>query len=120
MYTISDIMADVDRHCTINNLNEDSFSYRIIYYIKEGNTGKRCCVDAAYKDLQKAMESIIRKNLSMENSVSISGVTVRNKGKCVCLLGRAYKFSLEEYFCQIYGKGRKRKAVHGRYTVNAN
>lgn len=120
MYTITDIMEDIASHCTINNLNEGSFSYKVAYYVNEGNTGRKYCADAAYKDLRKAMESIVRDNLTLENSISISSVTVQKNGECVCLLSRAYKFSLDEYFSQIYGKSRKRKAAYGRYAVSAN
>lgn len=124
MYTISSILADIDRHCIINNLNEGSFSYRIAYYINEGNTGRKYYADAAYKDLRKAMERIVRDNLTLENSISISGVTVQKNGKCVYLLSRVYKFNLCDYFQQITGKGRtgnkKRHASYGGYVVNAN
>lgn len=124
MYTISSILTDIDRHCIINNLNEDKFLYRITYYINERNTGRKYYADAAYKDLRKTMESIIRNNLTLENSISISSVTVQKNRKFICLLSRVYSFDLCDYFQQITGNGRngnkKRYASYGRYAVNAN
>ena len=45
MFTISSIIEDIDRHCMVNNMVEDRFLYRVVYFI---NTGKRsekhyCC-----------------------------------------------------------------------------
>lgn len=34
MFTISNIIEDIDRGCLANNMIEDRFSYRIIFYPK--------------------------------------------------------------------------------------
>lgn len=31
MFTISDILQDISRGCAVYNLNEDCFSYRIVF-----------------------------------------------------------------------------------------
>ena len=38
MVTISDILKDIERGCTANNLKEECFSYRLVYFVNEGNT----------------------------------------------------------------------------------
>ena len=35
MYTISNIIADIDRGCLSNNMVEDRFSYRIVFFVNE-------------------------------------------------------------------------------------
>ena len=35
MYTVSDIMMDINRNCMANNMAEDRFSYRIIFFVNE-------------------------------------------------------------------------------------
>ena len=32
MYTVSDILQDIDRGCLANNMVEDMFQYRIVFY----------------------------------------------------------------------------------------
>ena len=39
MYTVSDIIAGINRGCIANNMIEDRFRYRIIYFVNEGNNG---------------------------------------------------------------------------------
>lgn len=33
MYTVSDILEDIDRGCMAHNMVENMFSYRIIFYV---------------------------------------------------------------------------------------
>jgi len=106
MYTISDIITDIDRGCMANNMIEDRFSYRIIFFINEGNKGIKRYVDTSYSDLRKSLESIIRNYLSLENNIVIAETTVLKDGKCVCLQSKSYSFSLEEYFRRIKGESR--------------
>lgn len=103
MYTVSDILQDIDRGCFANNMVEDMFQYRIVFYINEENNGKKCYLDSSYRDLRKSMEYIIRKYLSTTNSVVIAQTTVLKNGKCICLQGKAYAFCLDEYFRRIKG-----------------
>ena len=119
MFTITDIVSDIDRGCAVHNLNEDKFSYRVIFYINENGMGTRCHIDTSYEGLRADLENIIRENLTLTNTVSVAQTTVLKDGKCIRLQSRPYAFSLEEYFCQIYGKGRKRNITHGRYALNA-
>lgn len=113
MYTISNILQDISRGCALNNLNENAFSYRIIYYTNEHGTGIKHYANCRYEDLRKTIENIIRGNLSLTNSVSIAQTNVRKNGSCVCLQSKSYLFSLEEYFQTIYGN-RKKRSAHGR------
>lgn len=103
MYTISNILADIDRGCAANNMVEDCFSYRIIFFVNENRKGSKQYVDTSYSGLRKALESIIRNHLSMTNSVVIAETTVLKNGKSVCLQSRSYSFSLDGYFKQISG-----------------
>lgn len=104
MYTISDILADIDRGCMANNMVENMFSYRIIYYVNEGNKGTKHYTDSQYGNLRKTLESIVRNNLSLENNLVIAGTTALKNGKCVCLQSKSYSFSLDHYFKQVSGE----------------
>lgn len=118
MYTVSDIIADINRGCTANNMVEDRFSYRIVFFVNGGNSSSRHYIDTSYNGLRKAMESIIRENLSLTNCVVIAETTALKNGKCVFLQKRAYSFSLDGYFKQISGEcrnsGRNGNARYGR------
>ena len=118
MYTVSDIIADIDRGCMAHNMIEDSFSYRIVFFVNEGNKGYKHYTDTPYSGLRKALEGIIRNNLAVTNSIVIAETTALKNGKCVCLQSRTYTFSLEGYFRQINGeyKGSNRNGtvMYGR------
>lgn len=118
MYTVSDIIADINRGCTANNMVEDRFSYRIMFFVNGGNSSSRHYIDTSYNGLRKALESIIRENLSLTNCVVIAETTALKHGKCVFLQKRAYSFSLDGYFKQISGEcrnsGRNGNARYGR------
>ena len=116
MFTISDILRDIDRGCAIYNMLEDRFSYRIIYYVNEDGIGTKHYIDTAYGDLRRTLENIIRRNLSLTNSVSITQTTIRKDGRCVYLQSRAYQFNLEEYFRQITERNKKRNNTYNRYA----
>ncbi|RKI81354.1 hypothetical protein D7V83_12765 [bacterium 0.1xD8-71] len=121
MYTVSDIIADINRGCTANNMVEDRFSYRIMFFVNGGNNSSRRYIDTSYNGLRKALESIIRENLSLTNCVVIAETTALKHGKCVFLQKRAYSFSLDGYFKQISGEcrnsGRNGNARYGRCAV---
>lgn len=121
MYTVSDIIADINRGCTANNMVEDRFSYRIMFFVNGGNNSSRHYIDTSYNGLRKALESIIKENLSLTNCVVIAETTALKHGKCVFLQKRAYSFSLDGYFKQISGEcrnsGRNGNARYGRCAV---
>ena len=112
MYTISNILADIDQGCVANNMVEDRFSYRIIFFVNEGNKGSKHYMDTVYSGLRKSLESII-------NNVVIAETTVINNGKCICLQSRAYSFSLDGYFKQINGECREsnKSGKYSRYAA---
>lgn len=104
MHTISDIVTDVNRHCMVNNMVEDRFSYRLVYFINTGKRSEKHHIDTQYKDLRSALENIVRGNLTATNTVVVAAVTALKDGKCVCLLSRSYGFNLSEYFRQLTGR----------------
>ena len=116
MYTISDIIADINRGCIANNMVEDMFRYRIIFFVNEGDLSSKYYID---NGLRRSLENIIRSNLSVTNNLVIAETTVLKNGKSVCLQSRSYPFSLDGYFQQINGeyKGRNGIAGYGRYAV---
>lgn len=122
MYTVSSIVEDVIRGCLSNNMAENRFSYRIIFFVNENGTGTKHYADTSYGDLRKTLENIIRGHLSITNSVVIAQMTALKDGKCVSLLSRSYSFSLDEYFRQIRGECRERSSsrdrnvTYGRYA----
>lgn len=121
MVTVSDIVKDIDRGILANNMVEDKFSYRIIFYINENGKGTKHYLDAPYSDLRTSLENIIRKNLSVTNSIVIAETTALKNGRCIRLLSRAYSFSLDGYFRQINGErengNRCGNIMYGRYAV---
>lgn len=116
MYTVSDIISDINRGCLANNMVEDRFSYRIVFFVNEGNRSAKYYIDTAYNGLQRALESIIRENLSLTNCVVIAETTALKHGKCVFLQKRSYSFSLDGYFRQLSGECRgSRRNEASRY-----
>ena len=73
MYTVSDIIAEIDRGCLSHNMIEDRFSYRIIFFVNEGSSGTKHYIDTTYGDLRKSLENIIKGHLTVTNSVVIGG-----------------------------------------------
>lgn len=116
MHTISDIISDIDRGCIANNMTEDRFSYRIIFFVNENGKGTKHYIDSKYGDLRKSLESIIRENLSVTNSIVLAAATTRKNGETVSLLSRSYLFNLDGYFEHIVGKTEKeyKTVSHGR------
>lgn len=108
MFTISSILQDINRHCAINNMLEDRFTYRIIYYVNEDGIGTKHYIDTAYGDLRKTLEGIIKNNLSLTNTVAIAQTTIRKNKECICLQSRSYMFNLNEYF-QLVTDGRRNR-----------
>ena len=120
MFTISNILEDVDRGILANNMIETCFVYRIVYYTNENGVGTKNYVDTSYNSLREELENIIRRNLSTTNTVVIAAVTVRKDGKSVCLQSRSYGFSLDEYFEWISGEcraDRRGNIMYSRYAV---
>ena len=120
MYTISDIIADINRGCIANNMVEDMFRYRIIFFVNEGDNSSKHYIDTPYDGLRRSLENIIRGYLSVTNNLVIAETTVLKNGKSVCLQSRSYSFSLDGYFRQINGdrQGRNRKGNNvGRYAA---
>lgn len=115
MYTVSDILTDINRGCMANNMVEDKFSYRIIFFVNEGNEGSKHYIDTVYNGLRKSLESIIRNHLSLTNNVVIAETTALKNGKRVCLQSRSYSFSLDGYFRQINGEN-KDNSTKGKYS----
>ena len=107
MYTVSNIVEDIQRGILAHNMVETCFAYRIVYFVNENGKGKKVCVDTPYDGLRTALENIIRGNLTTTNSIVISQTTAIKDGKCVYLQSRAYGFSLDEYFQQIAGRKEK-------------
>lgn len=108
MFTISDVVADIDRSCAIHNMNENKFTYRVVFFAKDGNRSLKNYIDTSYSGLRKTLENIIRSNLTLTNCVAIAQITVQKNGKCVCLLSRSYMFSLNDYFRKLNGEYKSR------------
>ncbi len=120
MFTVTDILQDIQRGCMAHNMVEDRFSYRIIFFVNDGNKGTKHYFDTSYSDLRKALENIIRKNLSLTNCIVIAQISVLKGGKSICLLSRSYAFCLDEYFRQINGEHSNNRygyAACGKYAV---
>lgn len=121
MFTISDILEDIQRKTTANNMIENCFYYRIVYFINENGKGTKNYIDTPYSGIRRSLENIIRKNLSVTNSIVVAEITALKNGKCIRLLSRSYSFSLDRYFKQINGErgnsNRYGNIIYGRYAV---
>ena len=119
MFTISDILMDIDRGIMANNMVETEFSYRVVFFVRDDKGSSKHHIDTAYDDLRETLENIVKENLSLTNSVVIAAVTVRKGGKSVCLQSRSYGFSLDEYFKRINGEcgDNGRRGNYNRYAV---
>lgn len=121
MYTISDILADIDRGILANNMLETEFSYRIVFFVRERNSSTKHYIDTIYDSLRQTLENIVKGNLSLTNSVIIAAVTVRKDRQSVSLQSRSYGFSLDEYFRRINGdngdNGKRGNVMCGRYAA---
>lgn len=121
MFTISDILTDIDRGINANNMVETEFSYRVVYFIRDGNGSSKHYADTMYDGLRETLENIVKENLSLTNSVVIAAVAVWKDGQPVCLQSRSYGFSLDEYFRKINGEcggnGRRGNVMYGRYAA---
>jgi len=104
MYTVSDILQDIDHGCLANNMIENRFSYRIVFFVNENGRGTKHYIDTSYNGLRKSLESIIREHLSVTNNIVIVETTALKNGKSICLQSRSYSFSLDEYFKRINGE----------------
>lgn len=107
MFTISNILEDIQRKTTANNMIETCFSYRLVYFVNENGKGRKCYVDTPYGNLRRSLENIIRENLSTTNCIVFAAVTTQKDGETVSLLSRSYSFNLDGYFEQIIGKKEK-------------
>ncbi len=107
MFTISNIIEDINRGCTAHNMIEECFSYRIVFFVNEVDGSTKHYIDTSYGDLRKSLESIVRENLSTTKSIVIAQITTRKNGEVISLLSRSYPFSLNAYFQQIAGKKEK-------------
>lgn len=121
MYTITDILNNIDRGCAVYNMAENKFSYRIVYFVNERN-GKstKHYLDTTYRNLRKALENIIRNNLSLTNNIVIAETTTLINRQCIRLQSRSYLFSLDEFFKRINGEhsdNKYRYAAYGKYAV---
>lgn len=101
MFTISNILNDVDSGILAHNMMENMFSYRLVYFVNSVSENEKHYIDTRYGGLRQALENIIRGNLTTTNTVVLAAVTVRKNGEVISLLGRTYAFSLDGYFQKI-------------------
>lgn len=104
MNTVSDILQNINKGCTANNMVEDQFSYRIIYCVKEGKNSSKHHIDTSYDGLRSALEIIIRNNLTLTNSVVILNTITWKECRYISLQNRTFSFSLDEYLQRINGE----------------
>lgn len=101
MITVSNILEDINRGVTANNMVESEFSYRVVYFVNFGGQGEKHYIDVSYDGLRAALENIIRTNLTVTNCIVLAAITIRKDGESISLLSRAYSFSLDEYFRKV-------------------
>ena len=115
MYTISNILDDIQRGTLANNMIEHAFSYRVIYFVNFGNKGEKHYTDTSYASLRDVLENILRGNLTTTNNVVIAAITVLKNKESISLLSRAYAFSLDEFFRQICCETKKKEYIYSNY-----
>lgn len=120
MFTVTDILQDIDRGCALYNMVENRFSYRIVYFVNEQEKSTKHYIDTTYNGLRKTLENIIRNNLSLTNNIVIAETTTLINRQCIRLQSRSYLFSLDEFFKRINGErsdNKYRYAAYGKYAV---
>lgn len=121
MFTISNILQDIQRGIFANNMVENMFTYRIIYSVNERNgESTKHYLDTTYNDLWKTLKTIIRNNLSLANSVVVAQTTALKNRKYVCLQSRPYSFSLDGYFQKICDAKKKEYISNNNGRRRAN
>lgn len=114
MITISDVLRDIQRGITANNMIETCFSYRLVYFVNSEGKSEKHYVDTSYDGLRAALENIIHNNLTATNCIVVATVTTLKDGKCIPLLSRSYAFSLNEYFQKIC-ETKEKDTINGYY-----
>ncbi len=120
MYTVSDILSDLNRGIAAHNMVENYFSYRIVYFINYEDRGEKHYIDVSYDVLRMALENIIRRNLTTTNTVVVAAVTVRKDAESISLLSRSYGFNLDGYFQRICETKEKDYISYNYRRRNAN
>ena len=120
MYTISNILDDIQRGIAAYNMVETEFSYRVVYFINCKNGSEKRYIDTRYDGLRNALENIIRGNLSTTNNIVFAAITTRRNGEIVSLPSKSYSFSLNEYFQKICEEKEKEytNSNYGRRRAN--
>lgn len=108
MFTISNILQDIQRGIFANNMVENMFTYRIIYFVNENGIGRKYYIDVLYENLRRSLENIIRGNLTTTNNIVIAATTTLINGKTISLLSRSYVFCLDDYFRKLNGEYKSR------------
>lgn len=119
MYTLSDILLDVEHHCMANNIIEDRFLYRLVYFVNTENGNRKHYADTSYDGLRIVLENIVRENLTTTNNIVLAAVVILKDGRCVPMLSRSYLFSMEEYFKQLTGRRKKRNNLYNSRYASA-
>ena len=117
MYTTYEIMLDFERGCLAHNIIEDRLIYRISYYVNRNRVGRKYHCIVSYDEMQQTIVGIIKKHLTWETDVVITGITARKGTETMKLLSRSYPFSLEKYFEYIEGRATYEKINRNRKTV---
>lgn len=117
MYTTYEIILDFKRGCLAHNIIEDRFIYRISYYVNRDRVGRKYYCTVSYGEVQQAIVRIIKKHLTWETDVVITGITAKKGTEIIKLLSRSYPFSLEKYFVYIEGRATHEKINRNRETV---
>ena len=117
VYTISDILQDIQRGIFANNMNENKFTYRVVFFVNNGSKGTKHYIDTSYENLRRSLENIIRGNLTTTNNIVIAAVTTIKNRKCICLQSRSYGFCLNEYFDRVTERheieNKKKNTIYG-------
>lgn len=101
MTKIKQIVQDCINGCTANNVDELRMHFNINYYVNSahGQGKKFYCFVYKVSDLEENLYNIIRDNLTKDNDVLITDITVKHNSDIIRVNKSNYPYSLS-YFME--------------------
>lgn len=99
MTKFKDIVQDCINGCTSRNIDEYHMHFNINYYVNSayGQGTKYHCFVFHVKDLEENLCNIVRDNLSRDNDVVITDITIKNEDEIIRVNKNYYPYSLNDF-----------------------
>lgn len=99
MHKISEIVQDCIRGCWAVNADEKKMHFNINYYVNSafGSGEKYYLFVYKVEDLEDALFNIIRNNVTAENDVVISDITIKHMDEIISVNKHSYPYGINSY-----------------------